>query len=318
MSATYKKHPAPSWAGRARRSARAGWTQTRTNRRARSDTPYQLPDRRAFSETRRAPIGSWCFLGFWILALGVSPLPAADTTVPDLPTVSSGDHSNRVHQSYIEWTGRFAHDKTNSETAWRFAKVCFQRADFSTNDAQRAAFAELGIAASQHAIALDTNSAAAYFYLGVNLGQMARTKLFTALGLLDEMETAWEKSIALDPKFHYAAAERSLGLLYLDAPGWPISLGSRSKARQHLQQATKLVPEYPENHLCWLEAQLKWGETRSVRTQLASVGTILQSARTNFTGTAWSRDWEDWDARWKRIRARSESTANARSPRDAR
>lgn len=257
-------------------------------------------------------------LVFWILVLGLSPLAAADTSIPDLPRVTAGGHSNRVHQAHLEWTQRFAHDKTNSETAWQFARTCFERADFSTNDTQRAALAELGIAASKRAIALEAKSAAGYFYLGVNLGQMARTKLFSALGLLDEMETAWERSIAIDPKFHYAGAERSLGLLYRDAPGWPISLGNRSKARQHLQQATKLVPNYPENHLCWLEAQLKWGESRAVRAQLASVETILQSARTNFTGAAWSRDWEDWDARWKRIRARTESGGNARSPRDAR
>ncbi|MBK7997169.1 MAG: hypothetical protein IPK15_00180 [Verrucomicrobia bacterium] len=252
------------------------------------------------------------------MVLGVSSLPAADTNIPDLPRATAGEHSNHVHQTYVDWTSRFARDKTNSETAWQFAKACFERADFSTNDTQRAAFAELGISASKRAIALDTNSAAAYFYLGVNLGQMARTKLFSALGLLDEMEAAWEKSIALDPKFHYAAAERSLGLLYLDAPGWPISLGSRSKARKHLQQATKLVPDYPENHLCWLEAQLKWGEAKLVKTQLSNMEAILRSARTNFTGAAWSRDWEDWEVRWKRIRAKAGSTSNARSPRDER
>ncbi len=285
MSATYKKHPESGLPARA---------------------------------NRRAPLGPWCFLGLWILLLGVSTLAAADTNIPDLPRATAGEHSNRVHQAYVDWTSRFARDKTNSETAWQFAKACFERADFSTNDTQRAALAELGIAASKHAVALDTNSAAAYFYLGVNLGQMARTKLFSALGLLDEMEAAWEKSIAVNPKFHYAAAERSLGLLYLDAPGWPISLGSRSKARKHLQQATKLVPDYPENHLCWLEAQLKWGEAKLVKTQLSNIEAILQSARTNFTGATWSRDWEDWEVRWKRIRAKAGSTSNARSPRDER
>lgn len=318
MSATYKKHSEPDGLGRARRSARAVSSTGASKRRSRPDAPCQLSNLVGSKKPQRASIGAWCLFGLWLLALGVSPLPAADTNIPDLPQVSAGEHSNRVHQTYVEWTDRFAHDKTNSETAWRFAKACFERADFSTNDTQRAAFAELGIAASKHAVALDTNSAAAYFYLGVNLGQMARTKLFSALGLLDEMEAAWEKSIALDPKFHYAAAERSLGLLYLDAPGWPISLGSRSKARKHLQQATKLVPDYPENHLCWLEAQLKWGEAKSVKTQLSNMEAILQSARTNFTGAAWSRDWEDWEARWKRIRAKAGSTANARSPRDER
>ena len=261
-------------------------------------------------------------IGPWTLVIGISLLctpllSAADSPIPALPEASSGAHSNRVHFTYVETKAQFAHDTTNSQTAWHFARACFERADFSTNAAQRAALAEQGIAASKRAIELSSNSAAAYFYLGVNLGQLARTKLFTALGLLDEMEVAWEKSIALDAKFHYAAADRSLGLLYLDAPGWPLSLGSRSKARIHLQKATKLVPDYPDNHLCWLEAQVKWGETKAVKARLAAVETMMQSARTNLTGERWSRDWEDWDARWKAIKTKADGNASAQSPRGA-
>ncbi len=271
---------------------------------------------------QRFVFGVWGFFGVWILVFGVSflctpLLTAAAASIPALPAASSGAHSNRVHNSYVEAMGKLALDPTNSQTAWHFARACFERADFSTNDAQRATLAEQGITASKRAIELSSNSAAAYFYLGVNLGQLARTKLFTALGLLDEMEAAWQKSIALDAKFNYAAAERSLGLLYLDAPGWPLSLGSRSKARQHLQKATERVPDYPENHLCWLEAQLKWGETKSVTAQLPTMETMMQSARTNLTSEHWSRDWEDWDARWKRIKAKAEGSASAKSPRGA-
>jgi len=262
-------------------------------------------------------------LGVWILMIGISLLctsllSAAAPPVPALPEASSGAHSNRVHLTYVESMGKFVLDPTNSQTAWHFARACFERADFSTNAAHRAALAEQGIAASKRAIELSSNSAAGYFYLGVNLGQLARTKLFTALGLLDEMEVAWEKSIALDAKFHHAAADRSLGLLYLDAPGWPLSLGSRRKARKHLQKATELVPDYPDNHLCWLEAQLKWGETKAVKAQLAVVEIVMQSARTNLTGERWSRDWEDWDTRWKTIKAKADVSASAQSPRGAR
>lgn len=265
------------------------------------------------SRRRQLPIGHWpLVIGISLLCTPL--LSAADAPISSLPEASSRANSNRVHLAYVKTKAQFAHETTNSQTAWHFARACFARADFSTNDAQRAAFAEQGIAASKRAIDLSSNSAAGYFYLGVNLGQLARTKLFTALGLLDEMEVAWEKSIALDAKFHYAAADRSLGLLYLDAPGWPLSLGSRSKARQHLQKATERVPEYPENHLCWLEARLKWGETKAVKAQLATMETMMQSARTNLTGERWSRDWEDWDARWKTIKAKADGSASARSP----
>lgn len=312
MSATYKKHPEPARLGRARRAA---CVQPAMGRGESSCVP----------DAHGAPRPTWAgsqvrwraWFGVWCLVLGVLTLRAADPSIPDLPKVTAGEHSNRVHQAYVDWAGRFTRDQTNSETAWRFAKACFERADFSTNDAQRAALAEQGIAASKRAVALETNSAAGYFYLGVNLGQMARTKLFSALGLLDEMEAAWERSIAIDPQFHHAAATRSLGLLYLDAPGWPLSLGSRGKARRELQRAVELVPGYPENQLCWLETRLRWGEKRAVQTQLPAVELVLQSARTNFTGETWTLDWADWDVRWHRIKLRADAVPVARSPKDS-
>lgn len=282
-----------------------------------SNARHQItPQKRA---TRCVKFRKWRSFGIWLLpfAFLVPPVIAADSAVPPLPQVSAGEHSNRVHRAFVDWRERFARDQTNAETAWRFAKSCFERADFSTNDTQRAAFAEQGIAASKRAIALNTNSAAGYFYLGVNLGQMARTKLFTALGLLDEMEVAWEHSIAIDPQFHFAAATRSLGLLYLDAPGWPLSLGSRGKARRQLQKAVELAPGYPENQLGWLEARLRWGEKRAVQAQIPAVEQLLRVARTNFTGEAWVFDWLDWDARWRRIKLRAEASSVARSPKDS-
>ena len=251
--------------------------------------------------------------------LGPSSLArAGEPAIPELPQVRAGVASNRVHQAYVEFSERYAREATNVPVACEFARACFDRADFSTNDAQRAALAEQGIAASRRAILLSPDSAAAHFYLGVNLGQLARTKLFTALGLLYDMEAAWKSTAELDEKFNYAGGHRCLGLLYLDAPGWPLSLGSRAKARRHLQKAAELVPDFPENRLCLLEARFRWGEARAVQGQFAAMEATLQSARTNYTGEAWARDWEDWDARWKKLKARAGATANARSPRDAR
>ena len=256
-------------------------------------------------------------LGAFVLG-SVCVASAAETAIPELPRVRAGAASNRVHQAYVEFSERFAREATNVPVACEFARACFDRADFATNDAQRAALAEQGIAASRRAILLSPDSAAAHFYLGVNLGQLARTKLFTALGLLYDMEAAWKRTAELDEKYNYAGGHRCLGLLYLDAPGWPLSLGSRTKARRHLQKAAELDPDHPENRLCLLEARLRWGEARAVQGQFAAMETTLQSARTNYTGEVWARDWEDWDARWKKLKARVGATGSARSPRDAR
>jgi tetratricopeptide (TPR) repeat protein len=239
------------------------------------------------------------------LCRGAEPLASATSSVA------------QVEGLYREARSRWHAGTNSAEAAWHFARACFDRAEFATNDTQRAALAEEGIAASKRALALAPDSAAARLYLGMNLGQLARTKLFTALHLLDEMEATWKKAIELDAKFDHAGAHRSLGLLYLDAPGWPLSLGSRAKARQHLKKAVELCPDYPGNQLCWLEALLKWDEMKAVRAQIDAVEVILQTARGRLAGEEWKRDWEEWDARWKKIKARA-AVAPVRSPKGGR
>jgi tetratricopeptide (TPR) repeat protein len=212
--------------------------------------------------------------------------------------------AERAHRLYIE-SRRLARAETNNvAAACDFARACFDWADFATNDTQRASIAEEGIAVSRRAIGRAPDSACARLYLGLNFGQLARTKLWGALGLLNDMEATWLKAIELDPKFNYAGAHRALGLLYLEAPGWPISLGSHAKARQHLKKAVELSPDYPDNQLCWLEVLLKGDEMKAVIAQTNTVETVMTAARTKFTGEEWKRDWEDWDDHWLKIKSR--------------
>jgi hypothetical protein len=250
-------------------------------------------------------MGHWLFIaslviGHW--AFGCTAAAGAES------------HSARFHRVYLQAQARWRQQTNDAEAAWPFAKACFDWADFATNDAQRAAIAEEGIAASRRAIALQPKSAGGHYYLGLNLGQLARTKLLGALKLIDAMEDAWMRTLELDARFDYAGAHRSLTLLYRDAPGWPTSVGNRSKARRHVQKAIELCPEYPGNQICWLESQLKWGETKAVRTQIDAVEQRLKAARLKFTGELWARDWEEWDERWRKIKAQA-GVVPARSPR---
>ena len=153
--------------------------------------------------------------------------------------------------------------------------------------------------------------------MGLNYGQLAQTKLLGALKLVDQMEESWKQTIQLDPKFDYAGGYRTLGVLYRDAPGWPTSLGSRSKARQHLQKAMEVCPEYPGNRLSLFEAYAKWGEKKTVQAQTNATEEFLKTARQKLTGEAWALDWRDWDKRWEKIKSKCASVT-ARSPRGVR
>ena len=254
--------------------------------------------------------GIWICI--WVLGveLGTSCILAAE----DAPHVTS--IPERPKRVYDEAKERYRKETNSVEVAWVFGRAAFDQADLATNDTQRAALAQEGIDACRRAIGLDPKSAPAHYYLGLNLGQLATTKLLGALKLVDQMEEVWKKTILLDPKFDYAGAHRTIGILYRDAPGWPTSLGSRSKARHHLQKAVELCPEYPGNRLSLFEAYAKWGEKKAVQSQAAATEEFLKKARQQFTGEAWALDWRDWEKRWEKIKSKC-GVVPARSPRDA-
>ena len=98
----------------------------------------------------------------------------------------------------------------------------------------------------------------------MNLGQLARTKGLGALKLVNQMEHEFTRARDLDEQLDWAGPDRNLGLLYRDAPAIG-SIGSRTKAREHLKRAVELAPQYPENRLNLIEAYLQLGRTATTR-----------------------------------------------------
>jgi tetratricopeptide (TPR) repeat protein len=189
-------------------------------------------------------------------------------------------------------------------TALHFARACFDRADLASSDADRAAAAREGIKVCRRLLARAPDLAAAHYYLAMNLGQLARTKKLRALSLVKEMEREWESARALDEHFDFAGPDRNLGLLLRDAPAFPVSIGSRLKAQQHMQRAVELNPDYPENYLNLIETQLQHKQWDEAAAEDKKLRAILPAARQKFSGPQWQDAWEDWDKRQQKILAR--------------
>lgn len=188
-------------------------------------------------------------------------------------------------------------DTNNAAAAWEFARACFNYVDFVTNTARHASIARLGIAASRQAIALEPDSVAGHYYLGLNDGELARVETLGALRLVRQMEREFKTAYRLDSRFDDAGPERTLGLLYRDAPGWPVSIGSRRKALQWLQQAEKTAPASPENHLNLIETYLQWHQRSDAEREMRGLDVLWPIAKTKLTGQAWAQCWADWTAR---------------------
>lgn len=220
-------------------------------------------------------------------------------------TAASTDFGAAAQSVYATAKARYQEAGAPVTNAWRFAKAVFEWAEFSTNDTQRASLANEGIAACRRQLEFDANSAPAHYYLALNLGQLARTKSLGALRLVREMERELKAAVALDAHFRFAGPVRTLGMLYASAPGWPASIGSRTKARQNLECAVKIAPGNPDNHLALIEAYLQWGLRTLARQAAQEYEALLPQARRDYTGPEWEADWADWNARWQELRSKA-------------
>ena len=143
----------------------------------------------------------------------------------------------RAEKEFRRTQKLFASDANNPTNGWQFARACFDFADFSTNKTQRADIARQGIAAAQSGLAREPQSAPAHYYLAMDYGQLAEAEepSITAYKLIREIEREFKIAAGLDGHFDFAGPSRNLGLLYRDAPGWPVSIGSKRKAREFLE-----------------------------------------------------------------------------------
>lgn len=225
----------------------------------------------------------------FLFAATVAPAAMADAAHDKI-------FAQRAEAAFDEAQSQYESQTNNPVLAWQFARTCYDWADWATNKTQRAAIARLGMDACRHSLLL-TDSAAAHYYLAMDMGQLAQAETFSALGLVRQMAGQFDAAAQLDIHFDYAGPERGLGLLHRDAPVWPLSIGNRRKAREFLESAVTLSPGYPENVLNLAESCLAWGDRTEAKKELAALAALWPAAQTNFTGQAWEQSWDDWTHR---------------------
>ena len=193
----------------------------------------------------------------------------------------------------------FQADTNDPAAAQQLARASFELAELSTNSTRQAEVARTGIEVCRQWLARASNSAPGHYYLALNLGELAEAEApsLAAYRRVYEVEREFQAAAALDVHFDFAGPARCLGLLYRDAPGWPLSIGSKRKTREWLDRAAALAPEFPENQLNLAETHLKWRQREETEKALARLAVIWPAAQTNLTGESWEKDWCDWTFR---------------------
>jgi tetratricopeptide (TPR) repeat protein len=260
----------------------------------RSKTAVELSHARQRKSLKRAHLSGWILI-FAGLCLAATPLRA------DEPA-SETNYVALVGKEFHKARSRFQAETNSAEAAWQFGRACFDWAGFLKDPTQIGEVAKEGIAACRTAITNAPASAPAHYYLGMTLGRLADTKRnLAALRMVREMEREFKKALELDERFSFAGPDRNLGLLYWQAPVIG-SIGSRSKARQHLRRAVELAPDYPENRLNLIEAFSKWGDSAEARIELRTLEETWAAAQRQFAGLNWAASRLDWEKRLNKAR----------------
>ena len=233
---------------------------------------------------------------FWAHSLAVYALAAVAARAQ---TVSNTNFSAHAERAFAAARDDFAARPADTDAAWRLGRASYDWLEFATNAEQRAAIARVGIAACEQALARDSNCAPCHYYLGMDEGELAEAdgRSLAAYKLIRQMEQEFKTASGLDEKLDYGGPPRCLGLLYRDAPGWPISIGSKSKAEDFLQRAAALAPDYPENQVNLLESHIQWRQMPEAKEAWQKLDNLWAVAQTNLMEAAWAPSWDDWTRR---------------------
>jgi len=251
-------------------------------------------------------LAAYLLLQAW---LSVVALGAEENRISNASNIASP--TAPAQNAFREAADRYGREPQSAEAAWQFGRACFDQAEDAPSKAERARLAERGIEACKKAVGMDDRSAQAHYYLGMNLGQLARTKGLGALKIVGQLRSAFERARELDERQEYAGPDRNLGLLFRDAPSWTI--GDRKEAQAHLLKAVALAPEYPDNRLELIEGYFKWGDRVSAQTELETLEGLWPKLHEQFSGPKWEANWKEWQARLEGFQKKVEKARKKKS-----
>ena len=107
------------------------------------------------------------------------------------------------------------------------------------------------------------------FWYASNVGMHARCQgIVEALRAIEPIRGAMERVMRGNERFYFAGPHRVLGVLRLQAPGWPLSIGDKGAAAEHLERAIELAPDFAPNRLHLAQVYLGVGHKEAARQHL--------------------------------------------------
>ncbi len=177
--------------------------------------------------------------------------PAALAAESSTPSASTADSATTVAAGLQELQSRWANIQYQIPEA--------RRADAFEQLYQRA----------QALLKAQPQSAELHTWAGIIRGSQAGAEGgLSALSQVKDARAEFEQALAIDPTTLDGSAYTSLGTLYHQVPGWPISFGDDDKARQLLQKGLSLNPDGIDSNYFWADFLHDQGDDAQARQAL--------------------------------------------------
>jgi tetratricopeptide (TPR) repeat protein len=124
---------------------------------------------------------------------------------------------------------------------WRMARMEYWIGDHAADNNEKKRVFEMGVYHAKKAVTLGPERPEGHYWLGVNYGSYGEAKgVLKSLSLVKPIKEEMKKVLAIEPAFDDGGADRVLGRVYYELPGF--FGGSNKKSLEHLLKSKEMGP----------------------------------------------------------------------------
>lgn len=197
--------------------------------------------------------------------------PATSVAIPDLMAQGQNLYDKREQPGNIDlavasYKKVLESNPDHFEALWKLAMCYHWIGSEGQGDSRLDAFRQ-GKDFAEKAMKVSPGSFEGYFWFAVCLGYVcSEQKSFSSLGEISRVIQALETTLRLKPNF--GIAQHVLAMLYLNAPGWPLSCGDVHKSLQYAEQAVANQPDMVLTHWGLASVLLAMGKKQEAKDRL--------------------------------------------------
>lgn len=156
------------------------------------------------------------------------------------------------------------------EVYWRLTRIIYYIGSRTESKKEKKAIFTRGIYYGKKAAELEPEKSDGHYWLGVCYGVYGEAKgVLKSLALVKPIKQAMNKVIELDRGYEDGGADRVLGRVYHELPGF--AGGSKKKSLEHLLKSKELGPEDPVTRVYLADTYLSLKEIDKAREELEYV-----------------------------------------------